>query len=160
VPLYENEMSQRTVLHLQHLFGLAQAFGDNENVFLTERFYMGGRDLRGFDYRQAGPSQFGRPIGGEATYQATVEVYFPLVSTRLEGEVRDREVLRGVLFTDFGLLGLAIDDPSFGEVRASSGFGVRIDVPYLNVPIALDLGWPWLYEETDSRRRLYFFFGY
>ena len=80
----------------------------------------------------------------------------PLVATRLEGEVRDRELLRGVFFTDFGLLGLAVDDPSFGELRASSGFGIRIEVPYLEVPIALDLGWPWLYEETDDRRQLYF----
>ncbi|MEO6595696.1 MAG: BamA/TamA family outer membrane protein, partial [Planctomycetota bacterium] len=156
VPLRENEMGHKTVLHLEHLFGWANSFGKSDDVFLTERFYMGGAALRGFDYRRAGPSQFGRPIGGEAIYTATAEIFFPLVATRLEGEVRDRELLRWVLFTDIGLLGLGIDDSTFGQLRASSGIGIRIEIPYLEVPIALDLGWPWLYEESDDRRQLYF----
>jgi outer membrane protein assembly factor BamA len=125
-------------------------------VFLTERFYMGGQNLRGFDFRRAGPKQFSRPIGGEATYTATAEVFFPLIATRMEGEVRDRELLRWGLFTDIGFLGTDISDPTFREMRASSGIGVRIEIPFLEVPIALDLGWPWLYEETDDRRQLFF----
>jgi outer membrane protein insertion porin family len=161
VPLMENEMGHRTVLHLEQAFGWAEAFGSSDDVFLTERFYMGGFNLRGLDYRRAGPSQFGRPIGGEAIYTASIEVSLPLVATRSEGDVRDRELLRGVLFTDFGLLGLSIDDPSFGELRASSGFGIRIDlpVPGLEIPIALDFGWPWRFEESDTRRYFYWTFG-
>jgi outer membrane protein insertion porin family len=156
VALHENEMKHRTVLHLEHFFGYAKEFGDSNDVFITERFYMGGDNLRGFDYRRAGPSQFGRPIGGQARYTASAEIYFPLIATRLEGEVRDRELVRWLLFTDFGLLGLDIDDPTFGELRASSGIGIRIEIPYLEVPIQLDLGWPWSYEETDDRRQLFF----
>jgi len=161
VPLLENEMGHRTVLHLEQAFGWAEAFGSSDDVFLTERFYMGGFNLRGLDYRRAGPSQFGRPIGGEAIYTASIEVSMPLVATRREGEVRDRELLRGVLFTDFGLLGLSIDDPTFGQLRASSGFGLRIDlpVPGLELPIALDFGWPWRFEESDERRYFYWTFG-
>jgi outer membrane protein insertion porin family len=117
---------------------------------------MGGANLRGFDYRRAGPSQFGRPFGGEAIYTATAEIYVPLVATRLDGEVRDRELLRGVVFTDIGLLGLSIDDPTFRELRGSWGVGLRIEVPVLELPIALDVGWPWAYEETDDRRQFYF----
>ena len=117
---------------------------------------MGGADLRGFDFRGAGPTQFGRPLGGEIVYTSSYEVYFPLVATRLEGEVRDRELLRWVLFTDVGFLGLGANDPTFSEMRASSGVGLRIEIPYLELPIALDLGWPWLYEETDNRRQLFF----
>ena len=60
----------------------------------------------------------------------------------VEGEVRDRELLRWVLFTDIGFLGLGLNDPTFGEMRASSGVGLRIEIPYLELPIALDLGWP------------------
>jgi outer membrane protein insertion porin family len=156
VPLAENEMGHRTVLHLEHFFGVANEFGGSDDVFLTERFYLGGPNLRGFDFRRAGPKQFNRPLGGEAIYTATAEVFFPLVATRLEGEVRDRQLLRGVLFTDFGLLGLGLDDPSFGELRAASGFGVRIEIPLFDIPIALDLGWPWMHEESDDRRQLYF----
>jgi outer membrane protein assembly factor BamA len=54
------------------------------------------------------------------------------------------------------LLGLSIDDPTFSEPRLSVGFGVRIQIPYLQLPISLDLGWPLIYEETDDRRVLYF----
>jgi outer membrane protein insertion porin family len=159
--LTENAMGHRTVLHLEHVLGWAEEFGGSDDVFLTERFYMGGFNLRGFDYRRAGPSQFGRPIGGEVLYTASVELFVPLVSTRREGEVRDRELLRGVVFTDFGLLGLSISDPTFNELRASSGFGLRIElpVPGLELPIALDFGWPWQFEESDTRRYFYWTFG-
>jgi outer membrane protein insertion porin family len=156
VPLTENEMGHRTVFHWRHFFGLANEYGSSDDVFLTERFRMGGADLRGFDFRGAGPTQFGRPLGGEAVYTSSYEVYFPLVATRLEGEVRDRELLRWVLFTDIGFLGLGLNDSTFGEMRASSGVGLRIEIPYLELPIALDLGWPWIYEETDNRRQLFF----
>lgn len=156
VPLRENEMGHRTVLHLEHRFGWGGAFGSSNDVFLTERFYMGGANLRGFDYRRAGPSQFNRPYGGEVIYTATAEVYFPLVATRLDGEVRDRELLRGVVFTDIGLLGLQIDDPTFNELRGSWGVGLRIEVPVLELPIALDVAWPYAYEESDDRRQFYF----
>ncbi|MCA8951752.1 MAG: BamA/TamA family outer membrane protein [Planctomycetes bacterium] len=154
--LWENEMEHRTVLHFDHFFGVAHAFGNTRDVFLTERFFLGGRNLRGFDYRNAGPSQFGRPLGGEAIYSSSLELTFPLVATRLENEVRDRELLRFAMFTDFGLLGLGIDDPTFGEVRLSSGVGLRIEIPYLEVPIALDVAWPWLYEQSDDRRQFFF----
>lgn len=155
-PLTENEMGHRTVFHWRQFFGYADEFGSSDDVFLTERFYMGGANLRGFDFRRAGPTQFGRPVGGEAVYTSTYEVYFPLVATRLEGEVRDRELLRWVLFTDIGLLGLGLNDPTFRELRASTGVGIRIEIPYLELPIALDLGWPWAFEDTDDRRQLYF----
>lgn len=156
LPIAENEMGHRTVFHWRQFFGYAQEFGGSDDVFLTERFYMGGGNLRGFDFRRAGPTQFQRPLGGEAIYTSTYEIYFPLVATRLEGEVRDRELLRWVVFTDIGFLGLGLTDPTFGEMRASSGVGLRIEIPYLELPIALDLGWPWLYEESDDRRQLFF----
>ncbi|MBP8299834.1 MAG: BamA/TamA family outer membrane protein [Planctomycetes bacterium] len=156
VPLGENEMGHRTVLHLEHLLGTAQAFGGSDDVFLTERFYMGGSNLRGFSYRGAGPKQFNRPVGGEVTYTATAELSFPLIATRLENEIRDRELLRWVMFTDIGLLGLSTSDSTFGELRGSSGVGLRIEVPLLELPISLDLAWPWQFEESDDRRQFYF----
>ena len=155
-PLLENEMGHRTVFHWRQFFGFAQEYGSSDDVFLTERFYMGGANLRGFDFRRAGPTQFQRPLGGEVVYTSTYEVFFPLVATRIGGEVRDRELLRWVMFTDIGLLGLGPNDPTFGELRASSGVGLRIEIPYLELPIALDIGWPWFYEETDDRRQLFF----
>ena len=159
VRLRENEAGHATVLHLDGLFGVAEAFGGSDDVFLTERFYMGGTNVRGFDFRRAGPKQFDRPLGGEAMLVGTAEVIFPLVATRIPGEVRDREVLRWLVFTDVGLLGLDLDDPTFGEVRLASGVGFRIELPFFQIPIAIDLGWPWKYEQSDDRRQLWFSFG-
>ena len=152
----ENELGHKYIVHWEQFFGVAQAFADSNEVFLTERFYMGGGDLRGFDFRGAGPSQFDRPYGGEAIYRTTLELSIPLVATRLERDIRDRELLRGVVFSDFGLLGLSLTDPTFQEPRLSLGFGLRIEVPVLEIPIALDLAWPLLYQETDDRRQFFF----
>jgi hypothetical protein len=33
---------------------------------------------------------------------------------------------------------------------------LRIEIPYLEVPIALDLAWPWFYEQSDDRRQFFF----
>lgn len=156
LPLLQNERGHKTVLFLNYFFGWANEFRNTDDVFLKERFFMGGANLRGFDFRGAGPSQFGRAYGGEAVFTASAEISFPLVATRLEREVRDRELLRGVVFTDIGFLGLGIDDPTFRELRGASGFGIRIEVPVLEIPIAIDLGWPWRYEETDDRQVIYF----
>jgi len=157
IPIAENVLGHRTVLHLEQQFGLAEAIQGSDDVFITERFYLGGsQSLRGFDFRGVGPSQFGRPFGGEATWYGTAEIGFPLVPTRLERELRDRELLRGVAFVDFGFLGLGLNDATFHQMRLSYGIGLRIDVPVLDIPIALDLGWPILYEETDRRRAFLF----
>ncbi len=156
VPLLENAAGHWHVLRLEQSFGIAQEFGGSDDVFLTERFYLGGGNLRGFDYRGVGPSQFQRAIGGEAVYSSTLEYSYPLVATRMEHQVRDSELLRGVVFSDFGLLGLGLSDPTFTEPRLSVGVGLRIEIPVLEIPIALDLGWPILFEESDSRRQFFF----
>jgi outer membrane protein insertion porin family len=153
-PVYRDELDRAHVLRWKASFDYGKAFGDSEVLFLTERFYMGGNNLRGFDQRRAGPSQFGQPVGGEARLLTNLEYQFPLVSTRQQGQIRQTEVLRGVVFTDFGMLGLSIDE--LGPPRLSAGVGVRILVPVLNVPIALDLGWPILDETTDRQRQFFF----
>jgi outer membrane protein assembly factor BamA len=60
---------------------------------------------------------------------------------------------------DTGQLGMGIDDSSFSDLRVSVGFGVRIIVPYFTFPIALDLGFPVMSEETDDRKVFYFTLG-
>jgi outer membrane protein insertion porin family len=156
VPIAENAAGHFTVLHFENSFGVSEAFGNTDNVYVTERFYLGGSSMRGFEFRGVGPSQFGRPFGGEAMYYGTLELIAPLIATRTEQDLRDRELLRGVMFVDYGALGLGLTDPSFQEWRMSYGFGLRIDVPVIGIPIALDLGWPIFWEETDRRRQFFF----
>jgi outer membrane protein insertion porin family len=154
--LYRDSLERPHVLYLSQEFDYGHAYGDSDDLFLSERYLLGGSNLRGFDQYRAGPMQFGRALGGEAMYVSRVEYRFPLVSTRFANSVREVELLRGVIFNDAGLLGTSIDDPTFGELRMTIGFGIRIHVPVIGVPIALDLGLPLLYEETDDRRPFYF----
>ena len=127
---------------------------DAEFLFVTERFYMGGHNLRGFEQRGAGPTQFGNPVGGEVRVLSSLQYEFPIFSTRRQGQLRESEVLRGVIFSDFGMLGVTTDH--LGAPRLSAGFGIRLNIPMLNVPIALDLGWPILREGTDETRQVLF----
>ncbi len=156
LPLHRDARGRAHVFHLRTRFDYGKAFDEDEDLFLTQRFYMGGSTLRGFDQRRAGPSQFGEPLGGEVRGLATVEYVFPLVSTRRERGLRETEMLRGVVFSDLGVLGLDIEDDELGKPRLSVGIGVRIFVPVFEVPIALDLGWPVLDQDTDQQRQFFF----
>ncbi len=161
VPIYEDERERRHVLYLRNSFDLGGTYGNTRDVFPTERFYMGGGAiggsiLRGFRRQQAGPTQFDEPTGGEAMYLSTVEYGFPLVSTRFPGQYQETEIIRGVVLSDLGLLGSTLTSEDFGEVRWAAGVGLRITVPGLNLPLALDLAWPILFEETDDRRQFFF----
>lgn len=160
-PLWEDERERRHVLYLRNAFEVADTFGGTRDVFPTERFYMGGGQvggaiLRGFARERAGPTQFGQPTGGEARYLATLEYGFPMFSTRLSGQFFETEIIRGVVLSDFGLLGSSFTSSDFGQPRLAVGCGLRITIPGLNLPLAIDLAWPVLFEETDDRRQFYF----
>ena len=157
-PFYTDSFERKHVVYSKASFSYAEIFGNTDDLFPSERFFMGGSNLRGFDQRHAGPVQFGEPVGGKAMLVSSLEYQFPLVSTQMQGTTHHTEIIRGVLFTDFGLLGLDIDHSSFSEPRLTVGFGVRIQVPVLQVPIQLDLGWPVLSQETDQEEQLYFSF--
>ena len=154
--LTRDSLDRPHVLSISQQLDFGKAYGDTNDLFLTERWYMGGSNLRGFDQRDAGPVQFDQPLGGEARYLSRIEYRFPMVSSRWPRAVKEVELLRGVVFTDWGLLGTEITDPSFRELRLSAGVGLRILVPYLGLPIALDFGVPLMYEDTDNRRIFYF----
>jgi outer membrane protein insertion porin family len=157
--MFEDDYERPHVLHFEQTFDVGGTFQNTRDVYPTRRFYMGGANLRGFNRRQAGPTQFGQPTGGEARYLATLEYAFPMISTRLEGTLRETEIVRGVLLADFGLLGTTLTDDSFGEPRLALGGGVRFFIPGFNLPMSLYLAWAVMHEETDSRRQVYFSFS-
>jgi outer membrane protein insertion porin family len=161
VPLYRDSKARPYVLYLSSHLDWVQEFDDTPDVHPNERLYMGGQNsLRGFDYRSAGPSQFGNPTGGKARWLGTMEIQFPIFSVRPEDETREVEIMRGALFTDAGLLGLSFSDPTFEELRLAVGIGLRIRVPGLGfLPIALDFAHPVFFEETDDRRAFHFRLG-
>lgn len=153
-PLYRDERDRAHTLRWRSSVDYGVGFGRSDDLYLTERFYMGGSNLRGFAQRRAGPSQFGQPVGGEIRILSSLEYGFPIFSTQKAGQIRQTEVLRGVTFLDYGHLGLSIDE--IGPPRLSAGVGLRVIVPVLEVPIRLDVGWPILDETTDVQRQFFF----
>ncbi len=125
--------------------------GGEDAAPFYERNYLGGQNFRGFAFRGAAPVGTDRdgnitddPIGGNWLFFLGAEYQQPLYD----------ELITGVAFIDSGTV---TPDIGFSSYRVSVGVGLRISVPQLGaVPLAFDLGFPILKEETD-RERLFTF---
>lgn len=132
-----------TVLSIGLRGGLIPESGESP-VF--ERFYLGGRSLRGFEFRGVGPvgirNDTGLPgddkVGGDFLFFAGAEIEKPLW----------QETLAGVVFLDTGTLA---NDVEFDEYRVAAGVGVRLYLPqFSQAPLAFDFGFPLVKEDTDE----------
>jgi outer membrane protein insertion porin family len=112
---------------------------------VEERIFMGGsQDLRGFRYRHAGyvdRFEDDVPIGGSTKILIRNELIRPLFGP-----------VEGVLFLDAGALGAS--PTNFGQVRASTGAGLRFD--FQHAQIGLDLAVPFLKDKDDETRFFHF----
>ncbi|MEE2719316.1 MAG: outer membrane protein assembly factor BamA [Planctomycetota bacterium] len=111
-----------------------------------ERFYLGGRTLRAFAFREVSPkgtpSQPGGPedipSGGDFLLFLGAQYQFPLVGTFIDG----------VFFVDSGTVN---DAPGFDEYRVGVGAGLRIYIPQLGpTPMAFDFAIPVMKQENDQ----------
>ena len=141
------------------LSGLARAghiFGIDDDVRIVDRFFLGGRRLRGFEPSGVGPrdAETGDALGGNLFYSVTGELGFPL---GLPDEVN----LRGAIFIDIGSLGTI--DQSGQELldesspRLSIGAGINFRSPL--GPIRLDFSRALIKEDFDRTENFRFSFG-
>ena len=146
--LHEDFLGRKSILKLSTRAGYI--FGGDAPVY--QRFYLGGRSFRGFDFREVSPKGIRAdngepsddPIGGNWLFFAGAQYEMPLVS----------ENLTGVVFLDSGTV---TDDLGFDQYRASIGVGIRIYIPQFGpIPIAFDLAVPLLKEEGDDTQVLSF----
>ena len=136
--------------HLGLGLGLAAPYGDTEEVPYTERFQLGGsRILRGFAFRGVGPNNGENPLGGETTFDLTLEYRHPLYSVVQPGTYKEVETFRLTLFSDWGLLDPKAYEMDFSETRATWGFGVGMVTPF---PVSLNFGFPILEGEGDRKQ--------
>ena len=134
-----------------YVFGLA-----GDHVRITDKFFLGGANLRGFANAGAGPrdSVSGDAVGGKWIYRGSTEVTFPI---GLPAELG----IRGKLFADAGSLGDA--DSNIGNIldtgalRASIGTGLNWSSPF--GPLSVDLGFPVTKEAFDKKELFRFNFG-
>ncbi len=130
--------------------------GIGEEVGLTDRFFLGGDSLRGFETAGVGPrdTTTDDALGGEFFYSSTLQMTFPL---GLPPEIP----VTGRVFTDLGTLwevnpsGTEVADS--GSLRASSGVGFTWRSAF--GPIGFDVAFPWLKEDYDRDEMLRVNFG-
>ena len=148
--LFRREDGTRHRLSARARVAFAEALEDTPEIPVFERFYSGGNTFRGFSFRGMGPHINGRPTGGEWLVNASLEYEYPLV----------KDTLGLVAFIDTGTLATDLWAPDAGLWRLSTGLGLRILIPaFGSRPLALDFGFPLLYEDVDERSLVAFSLG-
>lgn len=157
-----------TILSFEGMARFVDGWGNSgtssSDVPIFERLFLGGaNNLRGYDYREAGPKDStGEPIGGNVSLYASIEYSFPII-----------EKVRGAVFYDVGYVSTDITATNGttggvknggpivgdGEVYSNIGIGLRMFLPV--GPIRLDLGLPLVKDDfTGDSPRFQFNMGY
>jgi outer membrane protein insertion porin family len=151
---YYTPVAEEWVLSFTGEVGYIHGLG--EDVRISDRFFVGGASLRGFEDSGIGPrdTDTDDALGGNFFAVASAEVGFPLGLPNDLG-------LRGHLFADAGTL-TEIDDngPEVADVdsvRASVGAGLSWRSPF--GPIRVDVATPVSKEDFDEEETFRFNFG-
>ncbi|MBW1988606.1 MAG: BamA/TamA family outer membrane protein [Deltaproteobacteria bacterium] len=112
---------------------------NTRRVPLFLRLFSGGSySVRGYSYHRLGPKDANNaPVGGESRSEASIELRFPLFGN-----------LRGVLFSDAGMVLLDSFDFQPDEIRYTGGAGLRYATPV--GPLRVDFGYK-LNPVTDEK---------
>ncbi len=135
---------------------VGQIVGLGQDVNISDRFFLGGDSLRGFEVGGVGPRDLDTDdsLGGNQFARGSVELSFPL-------GLPDEFALAGHVFTDAGSLaqldGSAVNVVDEHALRLASGAGVSWRSPF--GPIRLDFVVPFAKEDFDKDERVRFSFG-
>jgi len=136
--------------------GVGHILGLGKDVEITDRFFLGGDSLRGFQTAGVGPRDkvTKDSLGGEWKYNGSVQMTFPLGLPTEFG-------VSGRLFTDFGSVGEVSPSNSniqdTGSIRAAAGAGLGWVSPF--GPINMDFGFPIVKESFDQTELFRLNFG-
>lgn len=129
--------------------GTVADFNTNSDVPVFERYFLGGGDtLRGFAYRSVGPTVNRKNVGGQTMLLVTSEISHPIWGP-----------IRGAVFADIGNAWADAYEMDFSDINIGAGYGLRIKIPQLNVPIKLDLAYPVLNNQKHESNKIRFHFN-
>ncbi len=137
IPLFRG-----SVLEFRGRLGLANNYGDSDDIPIYERFFAGGAyTIRGYHERKIGPIDPASedPLGGEAMLVGNVEYSYPLFS-----------FMKVATFFDTGNVWTKSSKIGSGGFKSSMGFGFRIKTPI--GPILLDYGIPFNKEPGETEK--------
>lgn len=128
--------------------------GISYDTKVSDRFFLGGQQLRGFKTSGVGPRQDGDALGGKRFYTGSLELSFPV---GLPPELN----FRGRVFSDMGAAwDVDADTPNIKDSsspRVSVGTGFSWISPF--GPVVVDLGWAVVEEDFDKTELFNFSFG-
>ncbi|TVQ62082.1 MAG: hypothetical protein EA378_06355 [Phycisphaerales bacterium] len=147
--LYEDFRGRNTIMNVRTNASYIPQGDSRAPVY--ERYYLGGRTFRGFDFRTVSPKgvtrdgrQTDEPVGGSWLFFLGGEIQQPLLG----------EFFSIVGFVDSGTV---TSEVGFDDYRVSVGVGARFYIPQLSpVPLAFDFGFPIVKQEGDQRRMFSF----
>ena len=138
-----------SALELRGRVGIANSYGDSDDIPIYERFFAGGAyTIRGYRERKVGPIDpaSNDPLGGNSMLIGNVEYTYPIFS-----------FLKIAFFIDSGNVWSKTSDIGSGGFKSGTGFGFRIKTPI--GPVMLDYGVPFNKEpgeEDKGSGRFYF----
>jgi len=141
--------TESTVLALRLAGGLAEPRGSSTDILPSKRFFSGGASsMRGFNRRKLGPlDSAGAPLGGEAKFEGSVELRFPLFWR-----------FRATGFVDAGQVWPTSADITMDNIEVAVGPGLWMDTAI--GPIRTDLGYRLTdYDTTQPRWVFHFSIG-
>ena len=124
--------------------------GEDADVPFFDKFFLGGPyNLRGWDYREAGPMVGGEPVGGNSYSYFGLEYTFKVA-----------DPLRFALFYDGGFL--RNEDfkftPGNNEQGWHDNWGLGVRIMVMGMPLRLDLGFP-ITDPTNTGSSTQFHFS-
>lgn len=141
-----------TIFSLEGIFRTVDSHGGGGVPIFKREFLGGARNLRGYDYREAGPKdENGEPLGGRTSIYGTAEV-----STPIPGSLGEK--VRVATFYDIGTVSRSAWD--FDDIYSDVGIGLRLFI-LPGAPIRLDYGYPLKTDEfTGSSGKFNFQMGW
>jgi outer membrane protein assembly complex protein YaeT len=112
-------------------FGIIQPMQATSDIPIFRRLFAGGTNsVRGYRLDYLGPRNItGSPLGGQAVMEGSVEARIPIYKE-----------FRGVAFLDFGNVFFKVRDIDLGQLKYSSGVGLRYQT-FVGA-IGIDIGFP------------------
>lgn len=152
VTVDEDFLGYKTVAQLKLASSYIPEGQDDAPIF--ERYFLGGRTFRGFDFRTVSPKGV-RQSTGEITNEPAGGTFMFFVGAEIEKPVFE-ELISVTAFIDTGTVDREL---SLDNYRLSVGVGLRLYVPSLTpVPFAFDFGFPLLKRFGDRERVFSFSF--